>query len=159
MVQDFFHQQHESNFLGVLNVRCAFLTKQNWWICCLSIWKGFDKNDTWKVSNINPYNLTGIKYPRVVDLARFIKPPNPGESPIFRSSLVPSVADCFRKMFFGDNFLQPCSWDGWIFHPNSSSYPRFWINLKLIHLLDHPLEPEDLSFQRPTAHFLGGSKR
>ena len=34
---------------------------------------------------------------RVVDLARFIKPPNPGNPPIFRSSLVPSVAECFLR--------------------------------------------------------------
>ena len=47
-------------------------------------------------------------YIRVVDLARFIKPPNPGNSPIFRS--ICGVA-CFRTCFLGTN-LQPCTTTG-----------------------------------------------
>ena len=59
------------------------------------------------ISQIGNLPLIGVKIKNiwnhhpVVDLARFIKPPKPGETPIFRSSLVPSVAALFPKMSRG----------------------------------------------------------
>ena len=52
-----------------------------------------ESSPTWQSLKKGRTQISGV-----VDLARFIKPPKPGNSPIFRSFLVPSVADGFRKM-------------------------------------------------------------
>ena len=72
---------------------------------------------------------------RVVDTK-----PNPGETPIFRSNLVPSVADSFRKCI-GTN-LQPWTWNlvkrekihewSWKGHDGSECFPALWHDFAII---------------------------